>query len=140
MNGLTIKAVLAAAAMAACGGVGTGAAVAQGVVAPPLIIYGTQKCPTDANGNEIVVCVRRAPGEQFRIPKELRDLKVTPENESWAAQAAANDQVGQAGIGSCSTVGVGGATGCAVQAGRAYKRQKQDAKADKRAAEAALIP
>ena len=111
---------------------------AQAVTAPPLVIYGSQKCPTDANGNEIVVCVRRAPGEQFRIPKELRDLKVTPENESWASRAASNDQVGASGIGSCSTVGPGGATGCVVQHGRLYKREKQEAKAEQRAVDAAL--
>lgn len=115
-------------------------AVAQqsGAPAPTMVIYGTQKCPTDASGNEIVVCQRRPAGEQFRIPKELRELKVTPENESWASKAAANEAVGATGIGSCSTVGPGGASGCAVQAGRQYKREKQDKKADQRAVEAAL--
>lgn len=141
MKSLTTKAVRAAAAtVAAFGGFAVAPAVAQGVSAPPLVIYGSQKCPTDANGNEIVVCVRRAPGEQFRIPKELRELKVTPENESWAAKSAANDRVGQDGIGSCSNVGAGGATGCFVQAGRAYKKQKQETKAEQRAVDAALVP
>lgn len=115
-------------------------AAAQGVSVPPKVIYGTQKCPTDADGNEIVVCVRRPPGEQFRIPKELRNLKVTPENESWAAKAEANDRVGATGTGSCSTVGPGGSTGCFVQRGRLYKREKQDARADQRAVDAALVP
>lgn len=141
MKSLTTKAVSAAAGvMGVFGGVAAAPAVAQGVTAPPLVIYGSQKCPTDANGNEIVVCVRRAPGEQFRIPKELRDLKVTPENESWAAKAGANDRVGQDGIGSCSNVGAGGASGCFVQAGRAYKKQKQENKAEQRAVDAALVP
>lgn len=110
----------------------------SGAPAPTMVIYGSQKCPTDASGNEIIVCIRRPPGEQFRIPKELRDLKVTPENESWAAKGAANDAAGATGIGSCSTVGPGGASGCAVQAGRLYKREKQDKKADQRAVEASL--
>ena len=141
MKSLTTKTVTAVAAtLAACGGLTAVSAVAQGVTAPPLIIYGSQKCPTDADGNEIVVCVKRPPGEQFRIPKELRELKVTPENESWAAKAAANDRVGQDGIGSCSNVGAGGATGCFVQAGRAYKKQKQENKADQRAVDAAIVP
>jgi len=65
-------------------------------------------------------------------------LKVTPENESWAAKSAANDRVGATGIGSCSTVGAGGSTGCFAQAGQRYKREKQDAKADQRAIEASL--
>ena len=132
--------IMLGAALAASGITGmTAPAMAQsGAPAPTMVIYGTQKCPTDSSGNEIIVCVRRPPGEQFRIPKELRDLKVTPENESWAAKAASNDAVGATGIGSCSTVGPGGASGCAVQAGRLYKREKQDKKADQRAMEAAL--
>ena len=141
MKSLTTKAVSAAAGlMGVFGGVSAAPAVAQGVTAPPLVIYGSQKCPTDADGNEIVVCVRRAPGEQFRIPKELRELKVTPENESWAAKSAANDRVGQDGIGSCTNVGAGGASGCFVQAGRAYKKQKQENKAEQRAVDAAIVP
>lgn len=117
----------------------TAPAMAQsGAPAPTMVIYGSQKCPTDTSGNEIVVCVRRPAGEQFRIPKELRELKVTPENESWAAKGAANDGAAAVGIGSCSTVGPGGASGCLVQAGRQYKREKQDRKADARAVEAAL--
>uniref|UniRef100_UPI0035C98927 hypothetical protein n=1 Tax=uncultured Sphingomonas sp. TaxID=158754 RepID=UPI0035C98927 len=142
MQDLTTKAVLAAIVTTGfgVGGIAPAPVAAQGVTVPPLVIYGKQKCPTDADGNEIVVCVRRAPGEQFRIPKELRDLKVTPENESWAAKSAVNDGVGASGIGSCSTVGPGGSTGCAAQAGRFYKREKQDAKADQRAVDAALVP
>lgn len=140
MQGLMTKGALAVLVLAGFGGVAAAPAVAQGVSTPPLVIYGKQKCPTDADGNEIVVCVRRAPGEQFRIPKELRELKVTPENESWAAKSAANDRVGATGIGSCSNVGAGGGMGCAAQAGRFYKREKQDAKADQRAVDAALVP
>lgn len=111
---------------------------AQNVPAPTMTIYGKQKCPTDSNGNEIVVCVRRPPGEQFRIPKELRELEVTPENESWAAKAQANDKAGVEGIGTCSTVGAGGATGCLAQRGQLYKRERQAAKADQRAVDRAL--
>jgi len=111
---------------------------AQNVPAPTMTIYGNQKCPTDTNGNEIVVCVRRAPGEQFRIPKELRELEVTPENESWAAKAQANDKVGVEGIGTCSNVGAGGATGCLAQRGTQFKRERQASKADQRAVDQAL--
>lgn len=114
------------------------AAAQSGAPVPTMVIYGSQKCPTDSDGNEIVVCVRRAPSEQFRIPKELRELKVTPENESWAARGAANADVGKTGVGTCSTVGAAGATGCFVQQGRLYKREKQDKQADQRAADALL--
>lgn len=114
------------------------AAAQSGAPAPTMVIYGAQKCPTDASGNEIVVCVRRPSAEQFRIPKELRELKVTPENESWAARGAANADVGKTGVGTCSTVGASGSTGCFVQQGRLYKREKQNKQADQRAVEAAL--
>lgn len=89
--------------------------LAQSKQVPTLVIYGEQKCPTDSDGAEVVVCVRRPASEQFRIPKELRDFKVTPENESWASKVVANDHVGDIGIGSCSNVGAGGATGCFMQ-------------------------
>jgi hypothetical protein len=118
--------------------IGSTPLAAQNVPAPTMTIYGNQKCPTDTNGNEIVVCVRRPPGEQFRIPKELRELEVTPENQSWAAKAQANDKVGVEGIGTCSTVGAGGATGCLAQRGQQYKRERQAAKADQRAVDRAL--
>jgi len=143
MTRLTTTAVLTATMMTGLGSAFAGptAASAQAIPAPTMVIYGKQKCPTDADGNEIVVCVRRAPGDQFRIPKELRELKVTPENESWAAKALADDHAtGVNGIGSCSTVGPGGSSGCLVQAGRQYKREKQEAKADQRAVDAALVP
>ncbi|APX67163.1 hypothetical protein V3I01_14075 [Sphingomonas sp. gentR] len=85
-----------------------------------LTLFGNERCPTDNQGNEIVVCVRRGAEEQFRVPKELRDLQVTPENESWAARATGtlNEGAGVNSIGSCSAVGAGGATGCFVQRAR----------------------
>ncbi|WP_454279200.1 hypothetical protein [Sphingomonas sp. Marseille-Q8236] len=85
-----------------------------------LTLFGNERCPTDNNGNEIVVCVRRSAEEQFRVPKELRELQVTPENESWAARSTGtlNEGTGVNSIGSCSAVGAGGATGCFVQRAR----------------------
>lgn len=95
-----------------------------------LTLFGNERCPTDNNGNEIVVCVRRGAEEQFRVPKELRDLQVTPENESWAARASdtLNAGTGVNSIGSCSAVGAGGATGCfaqRVRENRAANAQRQ---------------
>jgi hypothetical protein len=98
-----------------------------------LVIYGNQKCPTDQNGNEIVVCQRRNADEQFRIPKELREFQVTPDNKAWAAREEAARDVGATGVGSCSTVGAGGATGCVMQQVRANKvenRKKAEDQAD----------
>ncbi|MFS0772444.1 hypothetical protein [Sphingomonas sp. 1P08PE] len=96
-------------------GVGRGAPV-NGV----LVLYGNERCPTNSDGDEIVVCERRSAEEQFRVPKELRNLEITPENRSWAArsQEVLDTGVGVNGVGSCSPVGPGGATGCFGQAAR----------------------
>ncbi|WP_343526650.1 hypothetical protein [Sphingomonas sp.] len=103
-----------------------------------LTLFGNERCPTDNNGNEIVVCVRRGAEEQFRVPKELRELQVTPQNESWAARATGtlNEGTGVNSIGSCSAVGAGGATGCFAQRARENRainadRRRQEAAGDR---------
>jgi hypothetical protein len=90
-----------------------------------LVLYGNERCPTNKNGEEIVVCQRRSAQEQFRIPQEVRTLEITPENETWAAREKGNQEVGNVGIGSCTTVGAGGGTGCFVQNARRSKREAQ---------------
>lgn len=90
-----------------------------------LTLYGNQRCPTDSNGAEVVVCHREGAAEQFRIPKGLREFKVTPENEAWAAKLAPTMEAGGAGIGSCTAVGPGGGIGC-------FGRQARTARADTR--------
>jgi hypothetical protein len=99
-----------------------------------LTLFGNERCPTDSNGNEVVVCVRRSASEQFRIPKEMREFKVTPANESWAARAEGlvNDPTASGGIGSCSTVGPGGSTGCFLQQAQAARAENKDKKADEK--------
>lgn len=95
-----------------------------------LYIYGNDKCPTNADGEEIVVCVRKGEGERFRIPQELRELEVTPQNKAWASRQETVMNAGDAGIGSCSAVGIGGATGCYGQradAARAERRERRNA-------------
>jgi hypothetical protein len=101
-----------------------------------LTLYGNERCPTNAAGEEIVVCRRRPAAEQFRIPKELRTFEITPENETWAVREAANRDTGNVGIGSCSTVGPGGGTGCNT---RFVRRNKAEAKAEEKAA-APILP
>ncbi len=92
-----------------------------------LILYGNDKCPTNASGEQIVVCSRRPESERYRIPKELRSpILITPENQSWAAKANDTLNAGAAsGTGSCSAVGAGGWTGCWAQQMRDAKRQRQ---------------
>ena len=96
-----------------------------------LVLYGNERCPTDDSGNEIVICEKRGAEEQFRVPKELREFQVTPQNESWAARAqgAMDTGVGVNSIGSCSTVGAAGATGCFAQQARAARKANTAAKA-----------
>ncbi|WP_375380515.1 hypothetical protein [uncultured Sphingomonas sp.] len=80
-----------------------------------LTLYGNQRCPTDSTGSEVVVCVRQGASEQFRIPKGLREFKITPQNESWAKNQSLAMTAGNDGIGSCTAVGAGGALGCTMQ-------------------------
>ncbi|MBY8828170.1 hypothetical protein K7G81_08585 [Hephaestia sp. CMS5P-6] len=100
-----------------------------------LVIYGNQKCPTDSSGREIVVCKRRDADEQFRIPKELRQLEITPENESWTARSQDTLNAGTSGIGSCGVSGAGSDTGCFSKQAQAWRQEKK-----RREAEQADIP
>jgi hypothetical protein len=111
-------------------GVGRGAPV-NGV----LVLYGNERCPTNSDGEEIVVCERRDAKEQFRVPKELREFVVTRENRSWAArsQEVLNEGVGASSIGSCSTVGPGGQTGCFAQQANAVRAARAERAAEARA-------
>jgi len=93
-----------------------------------LVLYGNEKCPTDRDGNEIVVCTRRDAAEQFRVPKELRNFKVTPENQSWALRAQGTLDTGASGIGSCSAIGPGGSLGCSQQQFKETKQFNKDRK------------
>ena len=98
-----------------------------------LVLYGNERCPTDTSGDEIVVCERRGAEEQFRVPKELRNFQVTPENSAWAVKQKAllaSGGPGANGTGSCSVNGVGGQTGCfgdAIAASRAANAERKAA-------------
>lgn len=95
-----------------------------------LTLYGNQRCPTDASGAEVVVCVRRSAAEQFRIPKQLREFKVTPQNESWARSQSVAMSAGGSGTGSCTTVGAGGGIGCFGQQTRIAKAEAKEREKD----------
>ena len=106
-------------------------AVAQGTAAPPaepkisaMIVYGDDACPPSTE-DTIVVCARKPEGERYRIPEILRGDPNDPKNQAWAERATALEYAGRSGIGSCSTVGPGGASGC-------FNQLVRDARADRR--------
>lgn len=105
-----------------------------------LTLFGNERCPTDASGNEVVVCVRSSASEQFRIPKSLREFKITPRNESWAvkAQGLVNDSTVSGGVGSCSTVGPGGQSGCFLKQAEENRRLNRERKEDQKQLEDSL--
>ncbi|MDG2533508.1 hypothetical protein P6144_07620 [Sphingomonas sp. HITSZ_GF] len=103
-----------------------------------LVIYGNDKCPTNSNGEEIVVCKRVDEAERYRIPSTLREQGGPPQKtESWAVRAQDAVTAGSFGTGSCTTAGVGGQTGCFVKEATAAKA---DYRARKKAEENLPLP
>lgn len=95
-----------------------------------LLVYGNDKCPTNKDGDEIVVCRRLDEAERYRVPKDLREGEVKPQRESWAVRQQDALTTGGTGTGSCSAVGANGSTGCFVrQATTARAERRQEKKA-----------
>jgi hypothetical protein len=88
-----------------------------------MIVYGDDACPPSTN-DTIVVCARKPEGERYRIPEVLRGDPNDPKNQAWAARATALEYAGRSGIGSCSTVGPGGASGCFNQIVREARAER----------------
>lgn len=86
-----------------------------------------QKCPPAASPDEVVVC--QTLEEPYRIPKPLRDDKPSAAaNQSWVNRAAAADQTGRVAGGlpdTCSPVGTGGQSGCAMQQNGQWAAEKR---------------
>lgn len=97
-------------------------------------VYGDDPCPS-SNGQEIVVCKRHPRGEQFRIPRELRDSEAPPTPSANAVSAISTTGGSAAQVQSCNAIGGGVNAGC-------FKKQADAWKAEKRAqkAEADRIP
>jgi hypothetical protein len=85
-----------------------------------------QACPRGSS-TEIVVCSTLE--EPYRIPKQFRDEGPVPaQNQSWTNTAAAIDQESKRAAGlpdTCSPIGSGGQTGCALQQNRAWAAEKR---------------
>jgi hypothetical protein len=95
-----------------------------------------ERCP-QSSSTEIVVC--KSAEDQFRIPKTLRQNSADP-NGSWGAQQQALQGVGAAGPGTCTTVGMGGGSGCMHQEFQNFKAAKKQKQADAAAEDAAIHP
>ncbi|MEO7179178.1 MAG: hypothetical protein ABIW83_10070, partial [Allosphingosinicella sp.] len=88
-----------------------------------MIIYGDDACPPSTD-DTIVVCARKPDKERYRIPEALRGDPNDPGNQAWATRATALEYAGRSGIGSCSTVGPGGASGCFNQIVREARAER----------------
>lgn len=89
-----------------------------------VIVFGNDPCPASSN-DEIVVCARRPDNDRYRIPENLRDGERMEGGESWASRAESIEYMGKSGIGSCSTSGPGGATGCWAEMMRQAREERK---------------
>ena len=78
-----------------------------------VIVYGNDQCPA-SQGDEIVVCPRKAEQERYRIPEMFRGSE-SPQNEAWTSRVQSYETVGRGGTLSCTPTGPGGSTGCLAQ-------------------------
>ena len=93
-----------------------------------------ERCPP-STGDEVVVCYQG--GNPYRIPPGLRESAPTAANQSWVNRAANLDQVSRIAGGlpdTCSPIGTGGQSGCALAANRAYAADKRQREQDERLA------
>ena len=83
------------------------------VEAPRIVPDGRCERPADnLSEEELVVCGRRIEPDRYRLP--IRPNRFDPKGavDSVSRERHRLIQEGDAGIGSCSTVGAGGFTGC----------------------------
>jgi hypothetical protein len=86
-----------------------------------------ERCPPSTT-TEVVVCGTLS--EPYRIPKSLREDKPIPaQNQSWVARTETADRIGRVAGGlpdTCSPVGSGGQSGCALMANKDWVAQKTE--------------
>ena len=90
-----------------------------------------QRCPA-GTATEVVVC--HTLDNPYRIPKSLRnDGPIPPANQSWATRTQMVDQVGRVAGGlpdTCSAVGTGGQSGCAMQTNQQWAAEQRARRAE----------
>ena len=86
-----------------------------------------EKCPA-STADEVIVCPTL--DQPYRIPKSLRDdHPIAAQNQSWVNRAASADEIGRVAGGlpdTCSPVGSGGQSGCALQASKQWVAEKTE--------------
>jgi len=90
-----------------------------------VIVYGEDQCPASTD-DVINVCARKAEGERFRIPENLR-ISDNPENKAWAERVDSFEMIGTFGALSCSPTGASGFTGCTDKMIKAAYGEKGEA-------------
>ena len=85
-----------------------------------------EKCPASTD-SDIVVCSTL--DQPYRIPKQFRDdAPIKAQNQSWVNRTATMDQVGRVAGGlpdTCSPVGTGGQSGCALATNQAWAAERR---------------
>jgi hypothetical protein len=123
MKLLAAAAVAGAALLASAPAAAQGSAAAADPKISTMIVYGDDPCPPSTD-DTIVVCARKPDKERYRIPEALRGDPNDPKNQAWAQRATALEYAGRSGIGSCSPVGPGGASGCFNQIVREARAER----------------
>ena len=97
------------------------------------VVTAIRNCP-EAKGDEIVICSRdRGIAESYRLPK--LDPRYADSDPKIRTPEAVFEGTGDGGFGSCSAVGIGAGTGCAMRDYRAWGDWKRRQKAAREAAE-----
>ena len=85
-----------------------------------------QACPKSTE-NEIVVCSTL--DQPYRIPKQFRDSgPIAAQNQAWGNRVATQEQIGRVAGGlpdTCSPVGTGGQSGCALATNKAWAAERR---------------
>ncbi len=85
-----------------------------------------RNCAAAGSPEDIVVCGRREENSRHRLPPRTQGFDWTGPEQSVSRERHSLYELGDAGIGSCSTVGPGGWTGCAFRSFKADVEQRAD--------------
>ena len=87
----------------------------------------SRDCGAAANPEDIVVCGRREENARHRLPPRTEHFDWTGPEQSVSRERHSLYELGDTGIGSCSTVGPGGFTGCLGQLINQARAERQGA-------------